>query len=58
MGVDHVKKVNASKCGVDIQAEVDNGDQPNRALNTVIIKACFIQPNNELDGRMLVSETK
>jgi hypothetical protein len=56
-GVERVKRVAGSRCGVDIQAEVDNRDDPAAGPKAVVVKTCFIRANGELESRLRVEET-
>jgi hypothetical protein len=56
-GVERVKKVSASKCGVDIQAEIDDAassEPGGRAA--IVIKACFIRGDGELESQLRIEE--
>lgn len=56
-GVERVKKVVKSNCGVDIQAEVDSGEDSAAGRKLTVIKACFVKANGELDSRLRTDET-
>jgi hypothetical protein len=57
-GVESVKKITKSKCGLDIQVEVDNGGEPIPKRRVIVLRACFIQPDGTLDSHLRLEESK
>jgi hypothetical protein len=57
-GVERVKKVTASKCGLLIEADVGDGAEPVQGRKLVAIKACFIQPNGRLNSRLRLEDSR
>jgi hypothetical protein len=57
-GLARLKKVVASKCGVDIVGEVDvpDGEQGLSKKKAVVVKSCFIGPTGELESQLKVDD--
>jgi hypothetical protein len=63
-GVERVLRVTQSKCGLDIQAQVDAGVEPvpgregtsGAASKVVLIKTCFLGANGELGSTLRTEE--
>jgi hypothetical protein len=57
-GVERVKKVSESKCGVEIQAAVDDGEGPEPRRKNAVIRACFLRPDGDLDPQLRVEDSR
>jgi len=61
-GVERVRKVTASRCGLDIVADVDSGGDEGLdgrlKTKSVTIKTCFLTANGGLESRLRVDRAK
>jgi hypothetical protein len=57
-GVERVKRVTRSKCGLDIQAEVDDDSEPFPRRRLALIKTCFVRPNGELEPLLRIDDPR